>query len=175
MIRESSVVIGMLAPFSGDWRGVLRHLLAGHSVRGARVVDVDELPSSVADSDGCRGDNEASRDSEGRHGSSHCWFSERQDQHGWQERESRGPHKLLRIFLVLLDRCLRNDPPDSILLTLTGIHRSKAGSEQHRLKREDCDPGALPNPTSPQRPSESDSQSRNHECEAQRQVHDGWM
>jgi hypothetical protein len=74
MIRESSVVIGMLAPFSGCWRGVSRHLLAGHSVRGARVVDVDELPSSVADSDGCRGDNEASRDSEGRH----RWFSERQ-------------------------------------------------------------------------------------------------
>ena len=149
MIRESSVVIGMLAPFSGYCRGVSRHLLAGHSVRGARVVDVDELPSSVADSDGCRGDNKASRNSEGRHGSSHCWFSERQDQYSWQERESRGPHELLRIFLVSLDRCRRNYPLDPILLTLTGIHRSKAGSEQHHLKGEDCDPGALPNPTPP--------------------------
>jgi hypothetical protein len=84
-------------------------------------------------------------------------------------------HELLGIFLVPLERGIRHDTLDPILLTLAGVHRHAGASEEDGLERNDRNPGAPSGPTLPEGPREADGQGRNHEGKAERQVHDCGM
>ena len=75
----------------------------------------------MANSDGCRDHHKASRHSDGRHRVNDCRFAKCQDQDCRDEREADSPHELFGVFLVLLDRRVRNDPFVPILFAFTCI------------------------------------------------------
>jgi hypothetical protein len=136
--------------FNGSPLAAAHRLLARCGVRGARIVRINQLSTSMADSDGGRHDNKASHNCNGRHRVNECRFAKSQDQDCRHEREADSPYELFGVFLVSLDRRVRNDPLDPLLLMLTGIHGDEPAAEQHGLKRDDSDPcAARPNSTSP--------------------------
>jgi hypothetical protein len=139
-----------LPPFNGSWLGASRRLPIRCSVRGACIVRINQLPTSMADADGCRDDDKAYHHSDRRHRVNECRFPKCRDQDCRHEREADSPHELFGVFLVSLDRRVRNDTFDPLLLTFTSIHGEEPAAEQHGLNRDDSGPGAArPNSTSP--------------------------
>jgi hypothetical protein len=140
----------VLAPFNGSRLAAAHRLLARCCVRGRRIVRINQLSTSMADSDGCRDDNKASDHGDGRHRVDECRFAKCQDQDCRHEREADSPHELFRVFLVSLDCGVRDDTFDPLLFTFTGIHGDEPAAEQHGLKPDDSDPCAAgPNSTCP--------------------------
>ena len=129
-----------LLRFNGSRLGAGCPLLARYGVRGAGIVRINQLSTSMADPDGCRGDNKAPRHSDGRQSADNHRFAKRRDQNRRQERQADNPDELFGILLVSFDRRVRHETFDLVLLTLTGIHGDEPSAEQHGLKRDDRHP-----------------------------------
>ena len=103
--------------------------LCSRPVHRTCVVCVDQLTSRVTDTNRSRSDDEGSQHSAQSQDVNDRRFAEYKDEDGQNQCQAGRPHELLGIFLVPLERGIRHDTLDPILLTLAGVHRHDGASE----------------------------------------------
>ena len=107
--------------------------LCSRPVHRTCVVYVDQLTSRMTDTNRSRKDDEGSQHSAQSQDVNDRRFAEYKDEDGQNQCQAGRPHELLGIFLVPLERGIRHDTLDPILLTLAGVHRHDGASEEYRL------------------------------------------